>query len=49
MTSVLEMTVEEIKRKLEKLKDFGWVRSYRKGDTGEVTLWKDYLAMVRIT
>lgn len=34
MTSVLEMTIEEIKRKLEKLKDFGWVRSYRKGNTG---------------
>ena len=34
MTSVLEMTVEEIKRKIEKLKGLGWVRSYRKGNTG---------------
>ena len=34
MTSVLEMTVEELKRKVEKLRDLGWVRSYRKGNTG---------------
>ncbi len=34
MTSVLEMTVEELKRKIEKLRDLGWVRSYRKGNTG---------------
>ena len=34
MTGVLEMTVEELKRKIEKLRDLGWVRSYRRGNTG---------------
>jgi hypothetical protein len=34
MTSILEMTADELKRKIEKLRDLGWIRSYRKGDTG---------------
>ncbi len=34
MTKVPEMTIAEIKRKLERLKELGWVRSYRKGPTG---------------
>ncbi len=34
MTSIHEMTIEELRKKLEKLKDYGWIRSYRRGSTG---------------
>jgi hypothetical protein len=34
MTSVIEMTLDELTRKIEKLKDLGWIRSYRRGNTG---------------
>lgn len=34
MTSVLEMTVEELRRKLSNIKEVGWIRSARRGPTG---------------
>ncbi|MFW9889413.1 MAG: MvaI/BcnI family restriction endonuclease [Candidatus Thorarchaeota archaeon] len=34
MTSVFEMTVDELKHKVKRIRDLGWIRSYRKGDTG---------------
>ncbi|MCF2138046.1 MAG: MvaI/BcnI family restriction endonuclease [Candidatus Thorarchaeota archaeon] len=34
MTSIPEMTLEELVRRIEKIRDVGWIRSYRKGNTG---------------
>jgi len=34
VTSPMEMTVEELKRKLQAMSQLGWIRSSRSGDTG---------------
>jgi hypothetical protein len=34
MTSEIEMTIEELRRKLQKIKEVGWIRSARSGPTG---------------
>ncbi|MHA1771739.1 MAG: MvaI/BcnI family restriction endonuclease [Candidatus Thorarchaeota archaeon] len=34
MTTTPEMTLKELTRRIEKIRDVGWIRSYRSGDTG---------------